>query len=151
MAEEALALHLEGLVEDGEATPEASLPEEVMRDPENRSGVAILVASPRQSVRSVRVNVTLPEDVLAHSRSGRLICKRRLWYLPTIRHGSRPISVRSDDERLALQRSWTRSSVPLEADHSKAGSNPAILHSSASDPRVIRPHGPGRGSGAARR
>ena len=34
MAEEALALHLEGLVEDGEATPEPSLLEEVMRDPE---------------------------------------------------------------------------------------------------------------------
>lgn len=129
MAEEALALHLEGLVEDGEAAPEPSLPEEVMRDPENRSGVAILVASPRQSVRSVRVNVTLPEDVLAHSRSGRLICKRRLWYLPTMHHGSRPISLRSD-ERLALQRSWTRSSVPLEADHSKAGSktcDPALF------------------------
>jgi predicted RNase H-like HicB family nuclease len=42
MAEEALAFHIEGLVEDGEAIPEASSLEEVMSDPDNRSGVAIL-------------------------------------------------------------------------------------------------------------
>lgn len=65
MAEEALAMHLEGLVEDGEAVPEPSSLEEVMRDAENRSGVAILVAAPQKAARSVRVNVTLPEDVLA--------------------------------------------------------------------------------------
>lgn len=44
MAEEALAFHIEGLVEDGEAIPEPSTLEEVMADPDNRSGVAILVA-----------------------------------------------------------------------------------------------------------
>jgi predicted RNase H-like HicB family nuclease len=44
MAEEALALHIEGLVEDGEAIPEASSLEAIMADPENRDGVAILVA-----------------------------------------------------------------------------------------------------------
>jgi len=44
MAEEALALHIEGMVEDGEAVPEPSALEEVMSDPDNRSGVAILVA-----------------------------------------------------------------------------------------------------------
>lgn len=44
MAEEALALHVEGLVEDGEAIPASSALEEVMADPDNRSGVAILVA-----------------------------------------------------------------------------------------------------------
>lgn len=65
MAEEALALHLEGLVEDGEAVPEPSSLEDIMADAENRSGVAILIAAPQQSVKSVRVNVTLPEDVLA--------------------------------------------------------------------------------------
>ena len=42
MAEEALALHVEGMVEDGEAIPEPSTLEEVMSDPDNRSGVAIL-------------------------------------------------------------------------------------------------------------
>jgi hypothetical protein len=44
MAEEALALHVEGLVEDGEAIPEASSLVQVMADPGNRDGVAILVA-----------------------------------------------------------------------------------------------------------
>jgi predicted RNase H-like HicB family nuclease len=65
MAAEALALHLEGLTEDGESIPEPSSLEAVMTDPANRDGVAILVAVPAQAVRSVRINVTLPEDVLA--------------------------------------------------------------------------------------
>ncbi|TIM17054.1 MAG: CopG family transcriptional regulator, partial [Mesorhizobium sp.] len=43
MAEEALALHIEGLVEDGGAVPEPSSLEAVMADADNRDGVAILV------------------------------------------------------------------------------------------------------------
>ena len=65
MAAEALALHLEGLAEDGGSVPEPSSLESVMSEPENRSGVAILVAAPTAPVRAVRINVTLPEDVLA--------------------------------------------------------------------------------------
>jgi predicted RNase H-like HicB family nuclease len=65
MAEEALAFHIEGLVEDSEAIPEPSTLEEVMADPDNRSGVAILVAIKSDQPKIVRVNVTLPEDVLA--------------------------------------------------------------------------------------
>jgi predicted RNase H-like HicB family nuclease len=65
MAEEALALHIDGLLEDGEAIPEASSLEEVMSDPENKDGVAILVAVKTDPVKCVRVNVTLAEDVLA--------------------------------------------------------------------------------------
>lgn len=64
MAQEALALHLEGLAEDGEAIPEPSSLEEVMADRDNRSGVAILVSAPRTAARAVRVNITIPEDVL---------------------------------------------------------------------------------------
>jgi predicted RNase H-like HicB family nuclease len=64
MAEEALALHVEGLVEDGEAIPEASSLEQVMADPGNRDGVAILVAVKTDAQRAIRVNVTLPADVL---------------------------------------------------------------------------------------
>jgi predicted RNase H-like HicB family nuclease len=64
MAEEALAFHIQGLVEDGEAIPEPSTLEEVMSDPDNRSGVAILVAVRSDQPKAVRVNVTLPEDVL---------------------------------------------------------------------------------------
>jgi predicted RNase H-like HicB family nuclease len=64
MAEEALALHIDGLVEDGEAIPEPSTLEQVMADPDNRSGVAILVSVKSEQPKVVRVNVTLPEDVL---------------------------------------------------------------------------------------
>ena len=64
MAEEALAFHIEGLVEDGEAIPEASSLEEVMSDPDNRSGVAILVAVKTEAPKIIRVNVTLPSDIL---------------------------------------------------------------------------------------
>lgn len=64
MAEEALSLHIDGLLEDGEAVPEASSLEEVMADPDNNDGVAILVAVKTEAVKSVRVNVTLPEDLL---------------------------------------------------------------------------------------
>jgi predicted RNase H-like HicB family nuclease len=64
MAEEALAFHIEGLVEDGEAIPEASSLEQVMSDPDNRSGVAILVAVKTEAPKVIRVNVTLPGDVL---------------------------------------------------------------------------------------
>jgi predicted RNase H-like HicB family nuclease len=65
MAEEALALHVEGMTEDGEPIPEPSSLEDVMSDPENRTGVAILVSLKAEQPKTVRVNVTLPEDVLA--------------------------------------------------------------------------------------
>jgi predicted RNase H-like HicB family nuclease len=64
MAEEALAFHIEGLVADGDAIPEPSSLEAVMADPQNRDGVAILVAAKADARKSVRVNITLPEDVL---------------------------------------------------------------------------------------
>lgn len=64
MAGEALALHIEGLTEDGEAVPEPSTLEKVMADPDNKAGVAILVSVKTEQPKSIRVNVTLPEDVL---------------------------------------------------------------------------------------
>jgi len=64
MADEALAFHIEGLVADGEAIPEPSSLDEVMASPENRDGVAILVSVKTDAKKVVRVNVTLPEDVL---------------------------------------------------------------------------------------
>jgi predicted RNase H-like HicB family nuclease len=65
MAAEALALHLKGLAEDGEAAPEPSSLEEIMNDADNRDGVAVLIPAPAASVKSVRINVTIPSDVLA--------------------------------------------------------------------------------------
>jgi predicted RNase H-like HicB family nuclease len=53
MAEQALAFHLDGLEQDGEALPEPSSLETVMGDPENRDGVAILVPAPnRPAIRT---------------------------------------------------------------------------------------------------
>jgi predicted RNase H-like HicB family nuclease len=65
MAEEALAFHIEGMVEDGEAIPEASALETVMDDPVARDGVVTLISTKPAAKRAVRVNVTLPEDVLS--------------------------------------------------------------------------------------
>jgi predicted RNase H-like HicB family nuclease len=64
MAEEALAFHVEGLMEDGEIIPEPLTLEEIMSDPDNRSGVAILVSLKTEQPKAVRVDVTLPADVL---------------------------------------------------------------------------------------
>jgi predicted RNase H-like HicB family nuclease/uncharacterized protein (DUF1778 family) len=64
MAEEALALHLAGMTEDGEPIPEPSSLEAVMADRENRDAVAILVKAPPATFKAVRVNMTLPEDEL---------------------------------------------------------------------------------------
>ncbi len=83
MAGEALALHLAGLAEDGDAIPEPSSLEQVMADVVNRDGVAVLVSAPEVPIRAVRVNITLPADVLeavdkfaaenGYSRSGFLV------------------------------------------------------------------------------
>jgi predicted RNase H-like HicB family nuclease len=65
MAVEALALHLEGMAEDGEAAPEPSSLETVMDDPLNRDGVAVLVPAPEGPAKAIRVNITVPEDALS--------------------------------------------------------------------------------------
>lgn len=64
LAEEALALHVEGLIEDGATLPEPSTLDEIMAERENREGVAILVPVRVKAAKTVRVNITLPEDVL---------------------------------------------------------------------------------------
>ena len=62
-AEEVLALHLQGLAEDREPIPAPSSLDEIMRDPANRDG-GVMVVPARVSGRAVRVNITLPADVL---------------------------------------------------------------------------------------
>ncbi|HZR74251.1 type II toxin-antitoxin system HicB family antitoxin [Bradyrhizobium sp.] len=65
MAAEALSLHLEGLAEDGDAIPEPSSLEEIMANKENKDAVAALIPAPAASAaKSVRVNITLPSDLL---------------------------------------------------------------------------------------
>ena len=65
MAQEALSLHIQGMLEDGEEVPTPSSLEDVMADPEYSDAVAFLVVSaPESKPRAVRVNVTIPEDML---------------------------------------------------------------------------------------
>ncbi len=64
MAEEALTFHIQGMAEDGEAVPAPSSLEEIMADPANANSVAILVSVRTEQPKSIRVNVTFPEDVL---------------------------------------------------------------------------------------
>src|SRR4029453_7079284 len=64
MGAEALALNLEGLAADGEDAPEPSSLEEIMKEAQNKYGVAVLIAAPAAEVESVRINVTMPADVL---------------------------------------------------------------------------------------
>ncbi len=65
VAEETLALHITGLTEHGEAVPQPSTLDDVMSDPDSRDRVAILVSVRTEQPRAIRVNVTMPEDVLA--------------------------------------------------------------------------------------
>jgi len=65
MAQEALTLHIQGMLEDGEQLPNASRLEEIMNDPDYANAIAYLVVSvPDAKPRTVRVNVTVPEMTL---------------------------------------------------------------------------------------
>ena len=65
MAAEALNGHVDLMAEEGGAIPEASSLDEVLKDPDNRDGVPVMVALiQKRSSRAVRVNITVPEDVL---------------------------------------------------------------------------------------
>ncbi|WP_158742903.1 type II toxin-antitoxin system HicB family antitoxin [Acidisphaera sp. L21] len=65
MAAEALLVHVEGMAEGGEAFPEPSSLDAVMAERGNQEAVAFLVDVPTRPVKSVRVNVMLPEDLVA--------------------------------------------------------------------------------------
>lgn len=64
LAAEALALHLEGLAEDGDTVPAPASLDAIMQEAANRDAVAFLVEAPQTSEKTVRVNITLPESVL---------------------------------------------------------------------------------------
>lgn len=77
MAREAMELHLEGLLDEGMNVPEPSPIESLLSNPDYAGGVWALVDVDlsRLSGKTVRVNITLPERVLAiiddaASRSG---------------------------------------------------------------------------------
>jgi predicted RNase H-like HicB family nuclease len=64
MAREALAMHIRGMIEDGDAVPEPSGLDAVMADPENADGVAVLVEAPEPRPVIERVNITLDKRLL---------------------------------------------------------------------------------------
>jgi predicted RNase H-like HicB family nuclease len=65
MAHEALSLHIRGTLEDGDKIPDPSSLESIMADPENADAIAFLVVTmPDPRPKSVRVNITVPENTL---------------------------------------------------------------------------------------
>jgi len=100
MALEALALHIESMVEDGEALPEPSPPNAVPDwvDPAETTVVTHLLVPVELPGRSIRVNITMDENLLQRAdraaseqgmtRSGLLAEAVRAW-LRESRRGSR--------------------------------------------------------------
>jgi predicted RNase H-like HicB family nuclease len=65
LAAEALSGHIDLMAEESIPIPEPTGLDAIMQTPHNRSGIPILVpAVIRRAAKAVRVNVTLPEDVL---------------------------------------------------------------------------------------
>jgi predicted RNase H-like HicB family nuclease len=65
MAQDALTLHIHGMLEDGEQMPTPSKLEDIMADPDYLDATAYLVVSvPEAKPRTVRVNITMPEMTL---------------------------------------------------------------------------------------
>jgi len=61
MAAETLTLHLAGMVEDGEALPEASTLDRLADDPNRKDAVAFLVEAELPE-KTVRINITAKES-----------------------------------------------------------------------------------------
>jgi len=61
MAEEALALHLAGMAEDGEPIPEPSSLETIMAERENRDAVAVLVKAPPAPGEALATDVAVSQ------------------------------------------------------------------------------------------
>jgi predicted RNase H-like HicB family nuclease len=63
-AEEALQFHLDGMLEDGEELPKPSNLDRLPRDPSIKEMARILVRAELPSAKALRLNVTLPEDLV---------------------------------------------------------------------------------------
>jgi len=61
LAAEVLALHIQGMVEDGETIPEASTLDDLQGDPAMQGAVAFLVSAPAPDTL-IRVNITARES-----------------------------------------------------------------------------------------
>jgi predicted RNase H-like HicB family nuclease len=79
MAKEALSLHIEGMLEDGESLPSPSTLDDLKNDPAMKEAVCFLVSAPG---KVVRVNITAPEDKLQEiDRLARQAGKTRSAYM----------------------------------------------------------------------
>lgn len=66
MIEESLGFHIEGMIEDGEALPEPSPLDKIVKSKDYADAVAVMVVkAPATNGATVRVNITLPEKSLA--------------------------------------------------------------------------------------
>ncbi len=65
MAAEALAFHVEGMIEDGDAIPDPSSLETVLDDPDNADAVAFLVEILTKREKKERYNITMTPSVMA--------------------------------------------------------------------------------------
>jgi len=64
MAQEALALHIQGMIEDGDPIPEPSKLDDIAKDVTEQGAIAFLVkAEPKDA--TVRINITARESQLA--------------------------------------------------------------------------------------
>jgi predicted RNase H-like HicB family nuclease len=64
MAAEALALHVVGMIEDGELVPEPSNLDALENDPNMRGAVAVLVSVEPAAEKTVRINITARKSQL---------------------------------------------------------------------------------------
>jgi len=73
LAEETLALHLEGMAEDGAEIPRPRTFDAIMTEAANRDAVAVLVDARNAPSPVVRLNITLPTDLVkaidAHAKN----------------------------------------------------------------------------------
>ena len=64
MAAEALALHIAGMIEDGEMVPDPSTLDALSNDPNMRGAVAVLVSVEPALEKTVRINITARKSQL---------------------------------------------------------------------------------------
>jgi predicted RNase H-like HicB family nuclease len=65
LAQEALTLHIQGMLEDGDQLPIPSKLEDIMAETDYADAVAYLVVTvPEAKPRTVRINITVPETTL---------------------------------------------------------------------------------------
>lgn len=64
MAREALAGHIEAMIDEGLAIPRPSDVDAIVKKRENRGGVAAMVPAPDTDDRVLRLNVTLPANLV---------------------------------------------------------------------------------------